>query len=231
MPVPTSRRSLLALVAVGAAALASCSVERGDRLEVDRTDPGPLIDAAERGDLARVRELLDAGVDVDRARSDGVTALVAAAYPGRVEVARLLLERGADPNHEDSSEQSAFLIATSEVGDDPRLLDLTFAHGADVAAKDSFNGTGLIRAAHRGYPRVCARLIEEGVEVDHVNELGWTALLEAVILGDGDVPHQEVVRLIVAAGADRSVRDPSGRTALDHAREKGQREIIALLEG
>ena len=121
-----------------------------------------LIDAAARGDLSAVRAALGAGADVRTTDADGATALVRAAYGNHVEVAETLLAAGADPNHQDRTQQSAYLIATSEVGDDVRLLDLVLAHGADVNAKDSYNGTGLIRAAERGYPRIVARLIAAG---------------------------------------------------------------------
>ena len=75
-------------------------------------------------------------------------ALIAAAWDNDVEAARRLIEAGADVNHQDGSRQSAYLIATSEGHLD--LLELTLANGADVTALDSFNGTGLIRAAEQG---------------------------------------------------------------------------------
>lgn len=157
-------------------------------------------------------------------------ALLAAAYANDVDRAAELIAAGADVNHEDASEQSAFLIATSEVGDDPRLLDLTLAHGADLAAKDSFNGTGLIRAAERGYPRIVSRLLAAGIEVDHVNELGWTALHEAIILGTGGSQHTRVVRQLVESGAD--VMLPSQRDGvrpIEHAERRGFTEIERIL--
>ena len=65
-----------------------------------------------------MRALLEQGARVDAADSSGATALVAAAYGNHVEVARLLIDAGADVDAKDSTEQSAYLIATSEVGDD-----------------------------------------------------------------------------------------------------------------
>ena len=156
--------------------------------------------------------------------------LLAAAYANDVELAASLIRAGADVNHKDGTEQSAYLIATSEVGDDPRLLELALANGARVNAKDSFNGTGLIRAAERGYPAIISRLLAAGVEVDHVNELGWTALHEAIILGRGGPEHTEVVRLLVGAGAD--VMLPSQRDGvrpIEHAERRGFTEIARIL--
>jgi uncharacterized protein len=155
--------------------------------------------------------------------------LLAAAAANDVERARELIGDGADVNAKNASQESAYLIATSEIGDDPRLLELTLSSGADVNAKDSFNGTGLIRAAERGYVRIVRRLLETDIDVDHVNRLGWTALLEAVILGEGGRAHTETVRALVDAGADATIPDGDGVTALTHASERGYDAIVAIL--
>ena len=157
--------------------------------------------------------------------------LLAAAYENDVDAARDLIAEGADVNAKDDSEQSAYLIATSEVGDDPRLLEQTLAAGADVDAKDSYNGTGLIRAAERGYPKIVRRLLDTDIALDHVNRLGWTALLEAIILGDGGRAHTETVRLLVEAGADVNVADKDGTTPLEHARQRHFTRIVRILSG
>ena len=120
-------------------------------------------------------------------------------------------------------------IATSELGDDPRLLELTLANGADVRSLDSYHGTGLIRAADRGFTTIVARLLETDIDIDHVNRLGWTALLEAIILGSGDAEHVEVVRQLVEAGADVNLADNQGMTPLAHAEDAGFDEMAAIL--
>jgi ankyrin repeat protein len=155
--------------------------------------------------------------------------LLAAAYGNDVATAERLIAAGADVNAKDHSEQSAYLIATSEVGDDPRLLEATLAAGADVNAHDSYDGTGLIRAAERGNHRIIRRLLDTEIEVDHVNRLGWTALLEAIILGDGGREHTQVVRLLTGAGADVELADKDGTTPLEHARSRGFAQIARIL--
>ncbi len=190
----------------------------------------PLIDAAAAGDEARVRRLLRRGASVRATDERGRTPLIAAAYGNHRAVARLLVRSGADPNEKDATVQSAYLISTSEIGDDPRLLTLLLREGADVSSRDSFNGTGLIRAAERGFPRIIRRLLSTDIEIDHVNRLGWTALHEAIILGDGGRAHTRVVRLLVDAGAD--VNLPSARDGvrpLTHAQERGYNRIARIL--
>ena len=152
-----------------------------------------------------------------------------AAWDNDVRRARVLIDRGANVNAKDETEQSAYLIATSEGYLD--LLNLTLRHGADVDSKDSFNGTGLIRAADRGHADIAGRLVQAGVDIDHVNNLGWTALHEAILLGDGSGRYVSTVQVLVAAGAD--VRLPSRRdqvAPLAHARSKGFDEIAEVLQ-
>jgi uncharacterized protein len=190
-----------ALVLVLALVASGCGGDEADGGDEGRPQPTPALDA-------ELREAAKAN-DVARARE--------------------LVEQGADVNAKDETQQSAYLYSTSEVGPDPALLDLMLENGADVNAKDSYNGTGLIRAAHRGYPDIVARLIEAGIELDHVNRLSWTALLEAIILGDGSEPYVETVRLLVGAGADTSIADAHGVTPLQHAEMAGQTEVAAIL--
>jgi len=73
-------------------------------------------------------------------------------------------------------------------------------------------------------------MLGTSVDVDHVNNLGWTALLEAVILGNGGPAYTQIVRLLVDAGANVNIEDRGGVTALQHARRSGYTEIVAILD-
>jgi ankyrin repeat protein len=74
-------------------------------------------------------------------------------------------------------------------------------------------------------------LVEAGAPLDHVNNLGWTALLETVILGDGGPRHVAILRTLVAAGAAVDIADRLGATPLAHARRQGYAEMVEILEG
>lgn len=166
--------------------------------------------------------------NTEQTQADLNLALIEAAWQNDLNLATNLIESGADVNFKDRTQQSAYLIATSEGYD--QLLDLTFQHGADVASLDSYKGTGLIRSAERGHANVVGRLIQAGVDVDHVNRLGWTALHEAIILGNGTGRYVDTVRVLVAGGADAELPSATdGRSPLQHATAAGQTDIVATL--
>ena len=72
-------------------------------------------------------------------------------------------------------------------------------------------------------------LIRAGATLDHVNNLGWTGLLEAIILSDGGEKHQQIVKDLLAAGADVNLADRDGVTPLQHARSRGQTRMQQIL--
>jgi uncharacterized protein len=188
-----------------------------------------LVNAASRGDAAEVRALLDDGAEVDERREDGRTAVTAAALGDHVEVARVLIAAGADVDLQDADRNNALLV-TGETGSVAMLREVLRGK-PDLGATNRYGGVALIPASDRGHADyVRAILADTDIDVDHVNNLGWTALLEAVILGDGGRAHVEIVRMLLAAGADRSLADRDGVTALEHARERGYDELVALLE-
>lgn len=186
-----------------------------------------LFAAVAADDPDAVRTALFRGADVE-ARGDGDrTPLVAAAKSNAIAAATALIEAGADVNAQDDIRDSAFLYAGAEGLNE--ILALTLAHGVNVHSTNRFGGTALIPASEGGHGEAVRMLIRAGVPVNHVNDPGWTALLEAVVYGDGSARYVDVVTQLLDAGADASIRDARGRTALDHARRLGQHEVVAAL--
>lgn len=142
---------------------------------------------------------------------------------------RELAKAGADPRALDGQSYDAITIAA--VADDLETMRIALAIGGDARAITSpYRGTALIAAAHLGHDGVVRELIAAGAPLDHVNNLGWTALIEAVILGDGGPRHVETVRALAGAGARRDLADRDGVTPLEHARRRGYAAMVALLQ-
>ena len=156
-------------------------------------------------------------------------ALRTAAWDNRVDDAAALIGRGADVNAKDETEQSAYLVATSEGY--LELLDLTLRNGARVDDKDSWNGTGLIRAAERGHHDVVGHLLRAGIAKDHVNRIGYQAVHEAVWLGEDTEEYVDTLRVLVAGGVELDRPSGSeGLTPLEMAVHRGYGRLAAALE-
>ena len=192
-----------------------------------RAEGAALVAAAETGDLATLRRLLDAGTPVDARDARRRTALLAANHANQVDAARLLIQRGADVNAKDEMQDSPFLYAGAHGR--LQILRLTLAAGADLKSTNRYGGTALIPAAHHGHVDTVRELLQTKIDIDHVNRLGWTALLEAIILGDGGAAHTDIVRLLVTHGAKLHLADAQGVTPLAHAQQRGQKAIVEIL--
>jgi ankyrin repeat protein len=186
-----------------------------------------LIDAADRGDVAAIRELLDQGAALEATDSGHRTALMVATQGNHVQAARLLIEAGADVNAKDNIQDSPYLLAGASGY--LEILKLTLAHGADLKSTNRYGGTALIPACERGHVDTVRELLTTAIDVNHVNKLGWTALLEAIILSDGGPQHIAIVDMLIKAGADVTLADNEDVTPLQHARQRGYREIERIL--
>ena len=188
-----------------------------------------LIAAASEGNASRIAELLQQGADVNTRDLRGRTPVMAATYGRHVKAVEALIKAGADVNLRDITLNNPFLLAGAEGMVD--ILDLAAKAGADPRITNRYGGTALIPAAERGHvDAVNYLLAHTKVDVNHVNYLGWTALLEAIVLSDGGPRHQEIVAALIRHGADINLADRFGRTPLHHARERGYKKIQALLE-
>ena len=190
---------------------------------------GGLLAAAHRGDVARLDRLLAAGADLKQRDAQGRSAVHVAAFARQREVLRRLARAGADLEALENDRYDAVTIAA--VANDEETLRVLLELGASAKRVTSrFEGTALIAAAHLGHEGVVRRLIQAGAPLDHVNNLHWTAVIEAVVLGDGGARHQATLRALLDAGASVALTDRSGRTPLELARQRGYSEMAALLE-
>jgi ankyrin repeat protein len=184
--------------------------------------------AAALGDLDAIGRLVREGSNLNARDGNGRTPLHVAAFQGHGRAAGGLIRAGADPSLLDNQRYDAVTVAA--VRDDLPTLRSLLAAGASARLVTSvYDGTALIAAAHLGHDAVVRELVRAGAPLDHVNNLGWTALIEAVVLGDGGPRHVATVRALVEAGANSGIADRSGVTPLQHARSRGYAAITAIL--
>jgi len=185
--------------------------------------------AAQRGDLMEIERLATPSSALAARDAYGRTPLHIATYARQREAIKALLRAGADPGALDADRYDAVTIAA--VADDEETLRVLLAGGASAKLVTSrYDGTALIAAAHLGHDGVVRQLIAAGAPLDHVNNLHWTALIEAVVLGDGKARHQAVVAALLAAGASTKLADRDGKTPLQLAKSRGYAEIVQMLE-
>jgi ankyrin repeat protein len=188
-----------------------------------------LHDAAARGDVAEIEKLIAEGEKPNIQDANSRTPLHVAAFLRKHAAAQALIRLGANPNALDA--QRYDIITIAGVNNDLEMLKIALAGGGNARAITSpYNGTALIAAAHLGHVEIVRALIAAKAPLNHVNNLGWTALLEAVVLGNGGANHTATVEALVNAGADVNVPDRHGTTALGHARSRGYSQIARTLE-
>jgi len=188
-----------------------------------------LFAAAQRGDGAALATALAAKADVGARDPQGRTPLHVATFARQREAIRALVRAGADLGAMENDRYDAVTIAA--VADDEETLRVLLSLGASAKLVTSrYDGTALIAAAHLGHDGVVRQLIAAGAPLDHVNNLHWTALIEAVVLGDGGSRHVATLRALLAAGANPQLTDREGRTPLQLARSRGYAEMVRWLE-
>jgi uncharacterized protein len=188
-----------------------------------------LVEAVNNNRFDAVAAALKNGADVNATDSQKRSLLLLATHQNNLEMAQLLFKHGADVNQQDAIKDSPFLYAGALGYTD--LLKLYLENGARFDVFNRYNGSALIPACERGHLEVVKLLANtKGFPIDHVNRLGWTALMEAVVLGDGSKTYVEVVQTLVDAGCDINIPDKDGVTALQHAHKMGFTAIAKVLE-
>lgn len=188
-----------------------------------------LHEAAAKGDTAAIARLAASGAAIDSRDSRQRTPLHVAVYRQQQAAVLALIRLGADPNALEAQKYDAVTIAS--VADDVPMLKLVLANGASAKNITSpYEGTALIAAAHLGHDEIVRQLIAGKAPLDHVNNLGWTALIESIVLGNGGKRHTATLDALVKAGANLNIADRAGSTPLTLAKRRGYKEMVAILE-
>lgn len=174
--------------------------------------------AAERGALGPARQLLESGASVDsrtRFRTPmhaRETALLIASRCGHGPVVDLLLQHRADPNLLDATHRSA--LGHAAANGHAEVVRKLIEHHAALDPIDDQHRTPLHWAIQGGHIDAALALIDAGADVNHAcpkEPAGYTPLHRCASVG---ARMRTVAERLIAAGADRSIRDPrAGRTA------------------
>ncbi len=184
--------------------------------------------AAAKGDSATIEKLVKAGAAVDARDGHSRTPLHVAAFMHKTDAARTLMRLGADANALEAQQYDIVTIAA--VADDVPMLKVALEGDCKATNITSpYHGTALIAAAHLGHDEVVRTLIAAKAPLDHVNNLGWTAVIESIVLGDGGKRHIATLKALIDAKANINLADSSGATPLTLAKRRGYTEMAAML--
>lgn len=191
-----------------------------------------LITAVTYQDMAKVKELVKAGVDVNyKEQRYGNTPLVMACQYNLVEIAKYLIENGADINLKTGTGHTPLMAAASGSED---LFNLLISKGADPLVKLE-NGTSAFTMLITGVlmdrvPMTAAdKLIELGADVDESSTTGGTKGYTCLMMAARN-QRPDLVKYLVENGADVNARAGDGNTPLSLAQKEEDTEMVNLLK-
>ena len=188
-----------------------------------------LIHLVQKNDLPGIEAALKIGANVNTTDSNKNSLLLIATTKQFENMAKLLAKHGADVNQQADNLDSPFLYAGAT--GQTELLKLFIENGARFDIFNRYYGSALIPACERGHVETVQLLANtKNYPIDHINKLGWTALMEAVILGDGSIKYQQIVKILKDAGAKMDIPDHDGITPLQHAKSRGFTEIVNIIK-
>ncbi len=227
-------------------------------LAADTEGNTPLHGAVLSGEPIVAAMLLDAGATINALNKAGLSPLAIACRAANWPVAKFLLERGAKPNPPDG--EPAIVAAAGVADDDVEGVKLLLKHRSSVNAVCARHRSALMAAAAEGHEQIARALRTAGADVGLTDRHGSTALMEASRAGavgivkllaeaqpDARVrdshgrdaltlacqsphAHADMVRALLALGAEPKTVGSDGRSALDHAAAAGRWDLVALLD-
>ncbi|MFZ4874301.1 ankyrin repeat domain-containing protein [Janthinobacterium sp. Mn2066] len=179
-----------------------------------------LNEAAYKGNTQEVVRLLQQGAHVDAANKYGVRAIDFAAMRGYTDMARILIDAGANIEKNTGKQGNTALAHAVEKKDSLGVLQLLIAASANVNASDKDGQTPLFSACYAGNAEAVKMLLAAGATVDHVDNNGFQPIHSAVKKGyerSHTSGHEAVVKLLLNAGARIDAQDKKGWQPLHYA--------------
>lgn len=238
-----SIRLLLACIALHAM-LSACSGERYSE----------LMNASKDGNNKAVLRAIGNGANVNERTSQGKTALMLAASEGHLDTVKLLIENGADVNAEDNFGTSSIIVASTANKYD--VIEELVKRGANTTKRDTSGGSALDNAVFWGHEKSVDILLQgtKKIDPDQASELllysaslGRMKIVESLLNFGIDVniagkeqrtalivaskfDQPDMVKYLLGRGADKTLKDSKGKTALDIARESGNKKVVEALQ-
>lgn len=169
----------------------------------------PIYFAALAGHYEAVQVLVQAEADLEmKTADDGLTPLLAAAYHGRAQVVKVLLDSGAMIDGRNAEGSTALYLASSR--GHTGVAEILIGSGASVSATNNLGLAPLAGAAVSGDASLVQLLLSNGADKDVRDNSGFTPLMRASFYG-----NMEVFDALLAAGANVNVTNNAGKLAAD----------------
>lgn len=189
-----------------------------------------IFEAIKKGDLQAVKHHIEEhNVDVNFANENLQSLLMVAVQSNDPKIVDYLVSKGANPNQRDNTMLTPWIC--SGANGFHEVTKVLLKANPDINSVNRFGGTILLPSSEKGYLKTVLMTVDAGVNVNHQNYLGWSALQEAVILGNGGPLYTSIIAYLLKSNADVSLVDFENKTSKAWAIHLGQNKIVDLLDG